>query len=81
MTKTMRLELHFSGGVHIEKDITYQGDSYKEIAKLIDTDNNNLLEYMQTGDFKGAKSFCFGGFMFKKAGIIAAQISELLDMG
>ena len=39
-------------------------------------DENELLEFMKTHDFKGEKSFCFCGFMFQKAAIVAAQISE-----
>ena len=31
---------------------------------------------MQTGDTNGVGSFCFGGFMFRKEGIIAAQFTE-----
>ena len=31
---------------------------------------------MLTRDDKGAKAFCFGGFMFSKEIIIAAQMTE-----
>lgn len=76
MTKTMIIELIYSGGGIVEKEILYQGSTMEEIARNIEIDENNLLEYMQTGDFKGVKAFCFGGFMFHKAGIIAAQMRE-----
>lgn len=76
MTKTMKLEIHLQGGGYIEKEIAYKGNSLDEIARSIDNDNNDLLEYMQTGDFKGVKSFCFGGFIFQKAGIVAARMLE-----
>lgn len=48
----------------------------KDIAQNISRDENNLLDYMQSQDDEGVKSFCFGGFMFQKEGIIAAQITE-----
>ena len=65
----------FKGG-YIEKEIAYKGDSLAEIARMIDYDNNNLLEYMQTGDIKGVNSFCFGGFIFQKDGSVAARMLE-----
>lgn len=64
------------GGGTVDKEIVYHGSSMKEIASLIDKDQNDLLEYMQTKDFKGTKSFCFAGFIFQKAGIVAAQMTE-----
>lgn len=76
MKKRMNLEIYFSGGGYIKREITYQGKDLKEISNLIMQDENNLLEYMRTHDFKGEKSFCFCGFMFQKAAILAAQISE-----
>lgn len=48
----------------------------EEIAAQIQRDENDLLEYMTTGDDKGRKSFCFAGFMFRKDIIDAAQMSE-----
>ena len=39
-------------------------------------DENALLQYMETEDTGGVKSFVFQGFMFKKTGILAAQFSE-----
>ena len=58
------------------KDLVYQGDSLQEIARQIDKDNNALLEYMRTHDFKNEKSFCFAGFIFQKGGLLAAQLKE-----
>ena len=66
----------FFGGGALKKDLSYEGDSLAEIAKQIQTDENNLLEYMRTHDFKGEKSFCFAGFMFQKGNIVAAQLTE-----
>lgn len=59
----------------MKKDILYHGD-IEEIAGTINRDENSLLEYMRTKDDKGEKAFCFSGFMFLKAGIIAAQFTE-----
>ena len=39
-------------------------------------DENALLQYMETEEDFGVKSFVFQGFMFKKDGILAAQITE-----
>ncbi len=75
MIKTMNLELFFSGGGYLKKELLYEG-SLEEIAKSIENDENSLLEYMQTKDDKGSPLFCFSGFMFQKKGIIAAQFTE-----
>ena len=75
MVKRMRIELNFSGGGSIDKELIYKGSS-EEIAKAIEHDENSLLEYMRTGDIKGSRSFCFAGFMFQKKGLVAAQITE-----
>lgn len=75
ISKTVHLDLFYSWG-GIERQITYYGESLEEIAADIDRDNNELLYYLQTGDKKGEKAFCFGGFMFRKEGIYAAKISE-----
>ena len=72
----MRLELYLYGGAYIDKEISYEGANKKEIAKLIDKDQNDLLQYMQTGDKHGQEAFCFGGYIFKKDNIAAAQMSE-----
>lgn len=76
MRKVMCLELFFCGGGSLCKDLVYQGDSLQEIARQIDKDNNALLEYMRTHDFKNEKSFCFAGFIFQKGGLLAAQLKE-----
>lgn len=60
----------------MSRDLFYQGDSLAEIAKQIQNDENELLYYMRTHDFKNEKCFCFAGFMFQKSGIIAAQLKE-----
>ena len=75
ISKTVQLDLFYSWGV-VERQITYYGESLEEIAADIDRDNNELLYYLQTGDEKGEKAFCFGGFMFQKNGIYAAKMSE-----
>ena len=54
----------------------YEAKTMKEIAQMIDRDENELLYYMQTGDTKGVKSFVFQGFMFSKGPIAAAQMKE-----
>ena len=43
---------------------------------MIQRDENELLEFMQTGDMKGKKAFVFQGFMFAKGPITAAQLKE-----
>ena len=76
MNKRMRLQIFYGGGSVIDREITYHGETLEEIAEAVDRDNNELLEYMLTRDDKGAKAFCFGGFMFSKEIIIAAQMTE-----
>ena len=76
MNKRIRLQLLYSGGGVIDKEIIYHGETNEEIASAIDRDNNELLQYMLTKDDKGQKSFCFSGFMFRKNIILAAQMSE-----
>jgi hypothetical protein len=75
MEKTMMLEIFRGGGV-LERELLYTGKTLEEIAGAIERDENELLYFMSTGDDKGQKSFCFQGFMFRKDGIDAAQISE-----
>lgn len=75
MVKKMNLELFTAGG-HIERELTYEGKDAAEIASQIQRDENELLYYMRTGDIKGEKAFVFQGFMFTKATLIAAQLSE-----
>lgn len=75
MQKTMRLEI-YTGGGYYDREITYTGKNLTEIAAAVQRDENELLEYMRTGDDKGEKAFIFQGFMFRKAPLLAAQISE-----
>ena len=75
MTKTMQLAIYNRGGV-LEKELQYQGGSIEEIAAQIQRDENDLMEYMTTGDDLGQKSFVFAGFMFRKDMIEAAQMTE-----
>lgn len=63
-------------GGGIEKDLIYEGDTEEEIARNIMRDENALLEYMETEEDHGVRSFVFQGFMFKKDGILAAQFAE-----
>lgn len=76
MAKKAKIELYFQNGNYVEREIIYRGKSASEEKKMIEADRAELLHYMQTKDLKGAKSFCFGGFIFQKSGIIAAQLSE-----
>ena len=77
MRKEMCLMLYnIGGGGSLNVTLTYEGDSLAEIAKQIQNDENELLYYMRTHDFKNEKCFCFAGFMFQKSGIIAAQLKE-----
>ena len=80
MTRTMRIELYVLGGV-IDRELVYTGDSPEEIAQEIKKDENELLEYLETGDDRGTKDFCFAGFMFRKEGIQAARMSESIFEG
>ena len=75
MLKKMTLEI-FMGGGYIERELEYQGKDEKEIADMIQRDENALLYYMRTGDEHGEKRFVFQGFMFRKGTITAAQIKE-----
>jgi len=76
MKKVMCLDLIFSGGNCVSRDLSYQGDTLDDIAKQIQKDENELLYYMRTHDFKTEKCFCFAGFMFQKGGLVAAQLKE-----
>ena len=64
------------GGTKIEEEITYYGTSLKDIARQVDRDEEEILYYMQTGDMKKQKCFCFNGLIINKAGIIAIRLSE-----
>lgn len=80
MKKKMKLEIwtQKSGGGNapITEDIIYEGRTLKEIAALIDKDQDEIAYYMQTGDFKKIQCFCFQGLFIKKAGIVAIKLSE-----
>ena len=75
MLRTIKLYIKYAGG-GIEKDLIYEGDTEEDIARNIMRDENALLEYMETEEDLGVKSFVFQGFMFKKDGILAAQFAE-----
>ena len=79
MTKSMRIELYFSGGGYIEKELAYTGNDMQEIAKRIENDENALLEYLMTGEENGAGAFCFCGFVVRKNGIVAGMFSEAFE--
>lgn len=64
------------GGTKIEEEIIYYGISLKDIAKQVDRDEEEILYYMQTGDMKKQRCFCFNGLMINKAGIVAIRLSE-----
>ena len=65
------------GGIaQITHDILYEGENEEDIAAQIDRDNNELLEYMRTGNTKGEECFCFNGLMLRKAFIAAARLTE-----
>ena len=76
MKKSMNLSLLYAGGVEIDREIEYDGENLEDIAKQIDKDENDLLYYMRSEDDGGEKCFCFSGFMFRKEGILTAQLSE-----
>lgn len=76
MKKSMNLSLLYAGGVEIDREIEYDGENLEDIAKQIDKDENDLLYYMRSEDDDGEKCFCFSGFMFRKEGLLTAQLSE-----
>lgn len=76
MRKTMNLSLFYTGGVEINHILTYEGDSLEEIAHQINSDENQLLSFMRADEDSGEKCFVFGGFMFKKTGLLAAYMTE-----
>ena len=43
---------------------------------MIQDHENDILYFMRTGDDKGEECFCLNGFMIKKNGIRAIQLSE-----
>ena len=76
MKKSMNLSLLYAGGVEIDREIAYTGEDLEEIARQIDKDENDLLYYMRTGEEGFEKCFCFSGFIFRKEGLLTAQLSE-----
>lgn len=79
MERTMKLEIWnkcSGGGGKIVESITYRGGSLKEIASLIDRDQEEIMYYMTTGDLKKQKCFNFQGLIVNKAGIVAIRLSE-----
>lgn len=79
MKKKMKLEIwtqKSGGGPLITEDVIYEGSSIKEIAALINKDQDEIDYYMKTGDFKKIQCFCFQGLFIKKAGIVAIKLYE-----
>ena len=62
--------------MQITHDILYEGENEEDIAAQIDRDNNELLDFMRTGNTKGEECFCFNGLMLRKAFIAAARLTE-----
>lgn len=71
MKKYIVFELWYKRGGYIEKELCYLGDSLEEIGKSIEDHVNAVTEYLKSEDDNGVKSFCFQGFSFKKAGLMA----------
>ena len=71
MLRKMKIEIN-----DLEKVVDYEGADEMEIAQKIQQDENDLLEYMQTGDDHGVKAFCFQGYMVKKSLIATARFTE-----
>lgn len=76
MKKSMNLCILYDGGVEIDREIAYEGEDLEDIANQINRDENDLLHYMRTGDDCNEGCFCFSGFMFRKEGLLTAQLSE-----
>ena len=80
MEYRMKLEVWLckqGGGIaQLEHDVVYKGESAADIVKQVDHDNNELLEYMRTGNTKGEECFFFNGLMLRKAFIAAARLTE-----
>ena len=76
MRKEMCLEINYLSGPEINRKLIYTGESIRKIDNQIWADKKSLLEYMQTHNFNGEKSFCFAGFIFQKAGIVTAELYE-----
>ena len=71
MIRKMKLKIN-----EVETVLEYEGSDDTDIAHQIQHDENELLEYMMTGNMHGQKAFCFQGFMFKKELIVTAQFTE-----
>ena len=71
MIRKMKLKIN-----EVETMLEYEGADDTDIAHQIQHDENELLEYMMTGNMHGQKAFCFQGFMFKKELIVTAQFTE-----
>lgn len=71
MVRKMKLEIN-----DLEAVLEYEGESAEDIAGQIQRDENELLEYMMTGNEKGAKAFCFQGYVVKKSLIATARFTE-----
>lgn len=65
----------FHGGGY-SSDVEYYGDTAEEIAALIQKDENEILEYMKTGETHGGKCFCIRGLIVKKADIQIIRLRE-----
>lgn len=76
MTVIMTLSLSYASGKDIEQELVYEGDSLEDVARDVARDENALLDYMRTEKDNGEKCFCFCGFMFRKAGLLTAKMSE-----
>lgn len=76
MLRRMLVDITYGGGSRIEKPIEYEAETAEEIAAMINRDENALLDFMLTGDNHGQKSFVFQGLMFRKEGLLVAQIKE-----
>ena len=66
----------FREGGGITSDVEYFGETAEEIAALIQKDENEILEYMQTGDDNGVGAFCIRGLMIKKKDIQIIRMKE-----
>ncbi len=60
----------------IETVVEYQGDDANQIALMIAKDENELLDYLRTGQDKGIEAFCFQGLMIRKSIIQTARFTE-----
>lgn len=80
MTVIMTLSLTYASGKDIEQELVYEGDTPEDVARDVARDENALMEYMRTENDHGEMCFCFCGFMFRKAGLLTAKMSEWTDI-